>query len=118
MAWDDEKRATAVELYEARNTDEETSTEAVTRIAEELNESIAGVRTILTRAGVYVSDKQPAASKPKSTASGEKGTRVSKEAAIAQLTAAIEAAGKEVNEEIVTKLTGKAALYFANLLSN
>jgi enolase len=114
MAWTDEKRAKAVELYLAQSPTAETSVSILGEVAEELEETMNSVRAILSKAGVYVK-KEAAPSKTKAAASGDKAPRVSKEAAIAALREALEAAGKEVDEEIISKLTGKAAVYFASL---
>jgi len=116
VAWDDDKKAEAVTLYEAASPTPETSMEIVKDIAEELDESPNGVRMILTKAGVYV-NKTPAA-KAASTGAATGSTRVSKVAAQEALTAAITDAGKAVDEEIISKLTGKAAQYFTTLLSD
>ena len=116
VAWTDESKAQAVELYEQGNPTPETSMEIVKDIAEELDESPNGVRMILTKAGVYVK-KTPAAKSSASTGSAG-GTRVSKAAAQEALIAAITDAGKSVDEEIISKLTGKAAQYFTTLLSS
>ena len=59
MAWDDDKKAQAVEMYGEQDPTPETSMEIVKEIADELNESPNGVRMILTKAGVYVK-KAPA----------------------------------------------------------
>ena len=88
----------------------------VTEIAEEMGESLNGVRMILSKAGVYVK-KEPAAGASKSKTTKSASTRVSKEDAQTQLIAAIEAAGKEVDSDIISKLTGKAAIYFAGLFA-
>jgi transposase-like protein len=117
MAWTDEKKAQAVEMYEAEQPTPENSMEVVKMIAEELEESPNGVRMILTKAGVYVK-KTPAAG----SSTGEKkasggGTRVSKAAAQEALIAALGDAGQEVDEEIVSKLTGKAAQYFTTVIT-
>lgn len=117
MPWDDTSKARAVELYQEREPTAENSMEIVAEVAEEMGESVNGVRMILTKAGVYIKKAAPAAKG--ASASGETkatGTRVSKEAAHASLTAAIEAHGAEVDSEIISKLTGKAALYFAGVL--
>ena len=114
VAWDDEKKAQAVEMYEAESPTPETSMEIVKAIADEMSESPNGVRMILTKAGVYVK-KSPATGSAKT--GGSSSTRVSKAAAQETLIAAITDAGKEVDEEIISKLTGKAAVYFTGLLS-
>jgi DNA-binding MarR family transcriptional regulator len=115
VAWTDESKAKAVEMYLAQDPTPETSMEIVKEIAEELNESPNGVRMILTKAEAYVK-KTPAAKAASSTSTGS--TRVSKVAAQEALTAAITDAGKTADEEIISKLTGKAAQYFTTLLSD
>ena len=115
MAWDDDKKAQAVEMYEAQDPTPETSMEIVKEIADELNESPNGVRMILTKAGVYVK-KTPATGNGGGTSSG--GTRVSKQAAQDALIAAINDKGLSVDEDIISKLTGKAAQYFTGLLAD
>ena len=115
MAWTDEKKAEVIEAYESQSPTPENSMEIVKEIAEEFEESPNGVRMVLTKAGVYVK-KAPASGSAKSSGSTG-GTRVSKAAAIESLTAAITDAGQEVDEEIVSKLTGKAAMYFAAVIA-
>ena len=100
-------------MYTDADPTPETSMEIVKDIADELNESPNGVRMILTKAGVYVK-KTPATKS--SGGGGGTTTRVSKAAAIDDLTGAITDSGGEVDEDIVGKLTGKAAMYFAGLL--
>jgi len=117
MAWTDESKAEAVEMYENQNPTPETSLELCKQIAEELNETANGVRMILSKAGVYVK-KTPAKAAASGGGSGSTGgTRVSKAAAIESLTAAITDMGGIVDEEILGKLTGKAAMYFTTLLT-
>ena len=116
MAWDDDRKAQAISMYQEREPTPENSMDIVSEIAEELGESPNGVRMILSKAGVYVK-KEPAAGASKSKTTKSTSTRVSKEDAQAQLIAAIEAAGKEVDSDIISKLTGKAAIYFAGLFA-
>ena len=113
MPWTDESKAEAVELYTEQNPTPETSMEIVKDIADQLGESPNGVRMILTKAGVYVK-KTPAA---KSSSGSTGGTRVSKQAAQDALVAAITDAGQDVDEDVVSKLTGKAAQYFTKVLT-
>lgn len=115
MAWTDESKAKAIELYESADPTPETSMEIVKDIAEELDESPNGVRMILTKAGVYV--KKTPAAKGTTTTASTGGTRVSKQAAADALIAAITDAGQPVDEEIISKLTGKAAQYFTTIIS-
>ena len=70
---------------------------------------------ILTKAGVYIK-KAPASGSAKASTNGG-GGRVSKAAAIESLSAAISDAGQEVDQEILDKLTGKAAVYFTGVIS-
>lgn len=115
VAWDDDKKAQAVSMYEEAEPTPETSMEIVKDIAEELDESPNGVRMILTKAGVYVK-KTPAAKSSGSTTGGG-GTRVSKAAAAEALIAALGDAGQDVDEEIISKLTGKASQYFTSIIT-
>ena len=117
MAWDEDKKAQAISMYEEREPTPENSMDIVSEIAEELGESPNGVRMILSKAGVYVKKEPAAGGASKSKTTKTTSTRVSKEDAQAQLIAAIEAAGKEVDSDIISKLTGKAAVYFAGLFA-
>jgi len=114
MAWTDESKAQAVEMYTDAEPTPETSMEIVKDIAEELGESPNGVRMILTKAGVYVK-KSPTASSSKSSTGGS--TRVSKADAAAALSAAISDAGQEIDDDIISKLTGKASVYFTGIIN-
>lgn len=113
--WTDELREKAVELYLEGNPNPDNSMEIVKEVAEQLGDFTPNsVRMTLSKAGVYIT-KGSGAGK---AASGEKkttGTRVSKDAAHSALKDAIEAAGKEADMEIISKLTGKAAVYFTSL---
>lgn len=116
MPWTDESKAKAIQMYQDAEPTPENSMDIVTEIAEELGESPNGVRMILSKAGVYVKkEAAPSASKSKTTKAAS--TRVSKEDAQAQLIAALEEAGKPVDNDIISKLTGKAAVYFAGLFA-
>ena len=114
MSWTDEKKQEAVDMYVAEEATPENSMEIVKDIAEQLEESPNGVRMILTKAGVYVR-KTPA----KSSSSGSSGGgRVSVAGAQADLTSALTDAGQEVDAAIISKLTGKAAVYFTGIVNN
>ena len=115
MAWDDDKKAQAVSMYEEQEPTPETSMEIVKDIAEELDESPNGVRMILTKAGVYVK-KSPAASSG-GGGSTNGGGRVSKQAMQEELIAAITDAGQAVDNDIIDKLSGKAAQYLAGVIT-
>ena len=113
MAWTDESKAEAVELYTSEDPTPETSMEIVKTIADTLGESPNGVRMILTKAGVYVK-KAPATSSAKSTSGGG---RVSKADSQQTLKDALSDAGQDIDEDIIDKLTGKAAVYFAGVIN-
>ncbi len=115
MAWTDESKAEAVELYTEAEATPETSMEIVKEIAEQLGESPNGVRMILTKAGVYVKKSPAARSSTASTGGGT--TRVSKADAQETLKGALTDAGQEIDADIIDKLTGKAAVYFAGVIS-
>lgn len=120
MAWTDESKQRAIDLYLEKEPTPENSMEIVKEVAEELGESPNGVRMILSKANVYVKKEAASGSSSKKTTSGAKEggtTRVSKEAAHAKLVEAIENRGGNVDLEIISKLTGKAALYLAEVIS-
>lgn len=116
MAWDDDKKAQVVEMYQTADPSPETSMEIVKEIADEIGESANGVRMVLTKAGVYV--KKAPGTSSSSSSGGASSSRVSKAAAIEALQKALVDAGQEVDEDIITKLTGKAAQYFANVITS
>ena len=115
--WTDELKAKVIEMYEQAGPTPESSTEIIKDIAEEIEMSPNGVRMVLVQAGVYVKkDSSAGSAKTTKTASGEGTKRVSKEDSIAALKATIEAKGGPIDDDILGKLTGKAAVYFASVL--
>ena len=96
MAWTDESKAEAVELYTTEDPTPETSMEIVKTIADTLGESPNGVRMILTKAGVYVK-KAPATSSAKSNGGG----RVSKADSQQTLKDALSDAGQDIDGDII-----------------
>jgi hypothetical protein len=116
MAWDEVKRLAAIEAYQDGNPTPENSMELVKEIAEDLEESPNGVRMILTKNNVYVKKSPAAAASSSSGSSG--GTRISKQAACDALIAALTDTGQEVDEDIISKLTGKAAQYFTGVINS
>ena len=114
MAWTDESKQQAIDLYTEQDPTPETSMEIVKEIADELGESPNGVRMILTRAGVYVK-KNPASGSSNGGSTG--GGRVSKEAMHNELKSAISDAGQDVDDEIIGRLSGKAAQYLAGVIN-
>lgn len=117
MAWTEEQKQEVIAKYQEAEPTPETSTEIIKQIADELEQSANGVRMILVQAGVYVKKEAPAATGKSSGKTTEgKTPRVSKEASIGALKDAIRAKGADVDDEILDKLTGKAAIYFTSVL--
>jgi hypothetical protein len=130
FAWTDETRKFAVDTYKERiaeySADEQpnVSQEIVKEIADELGCTTNGVKTVLMKNTdedgniVYVS--KAAAKKSTSASSGTSGAgkRRGKAESHADLIAAISAmvGDDNVNSEIISKLTGKAADYFTHVL--
>ena len=118
MAWTDEQKQNAIDTYTAGNPTPENSTELIKQIAEDMEQSANGVRMVLVQAGVYVKkDATASPTKTKTATGGEKAPRVSKETSIADLRQALTDANKPVDDDILSKLTGKAAVYFLSVLA-
>lgn len=113
--WTDELKASAVKQYLDQEPTPETSVQIVADVADNMGFTPNSVRMILSKAGVYVTKGAPAKKADKEGGTKAAGTRVSKESAHEALAAAIEKAGKEVDMEIISKLTGKAAVYLTTL---
>jgi hypothetical protein len=117
MSWDDAKKEKAVKLYTEQKPTPENSVEIVKEVAESLGETPNGVRMILSKAGVYVKSSQTTVSTSKKDTSGEpKAPKVGKADKMSRLSTAIESAGMVPNTEVIEKLTGKAADYFAQVI--
>ena len=82
----------------------------VKEIADEWEKTPNSIRMILSRGSVYI--KKATATKTDST----KSKRIVKADAIEALIAAINEAGLEVDNDIIARLTGKAAVYFTTLV--
>lgn len=122
MAWTDEQKQAVVDKYLAMDPTAENGTELVKAIAEEMEQSPNGVRQVLVQAGVYLKKDPTAAATTTTKTTGKTGSaegtkRVSKESQIAALKEAIEAKGGTIDEDILSKLTGKAAAYFTDVLT-
>ena len=114
MSWTDEEKNEIVAKYQEAEPTPETSMEIVKALAEEYNKSPNGVRIVLSRAGVYVTKTPAEAGSSGSTGS----TRVSKAAAQDNLRAALKEVNAEIDEDIITRLTGKAAVYFTEVINS
>lgn len=117
MAWTEEDKQSVIEAYKAGNPTPENSTELIKEIAEEMEQSANGVRMVLVQAGVYVKKEASTSSTKTGTTKSTGTTRVSKESQIAELRSAIETKGAEIDDEILSKLTGKAAAYFTKVIA-
>lgn len=114
--WTDELKEKVIKMYKDAEPTPESSTEIIKDIAEEIEVSPNGVRMVLVQAGVYVKKDAGAAKASTSKAEGTGTKRVSKDASIADLRAAIEAKNAPVDDDILSKLTGKAAVYFLSVI--
>ena len=114
--WTEELKAKVIAMYEGAGPTPESSTEIIKDIAEEIEMSPNGVRMVLVQAGVYVKKEAGAATTKTTKTSGDGVKRVSKESSIAELRQALQDANKTVDEDILSKLTGKAAVYFLSVL--
>lgn len=123
MAWTDDKKAQVIAKYvEIMNTEYKTdaersaaSVEVVAELASDFGEAVNGVRMILTKAGVYI--KKGAGESAGSTKTTTTAAKASKADSAQALKNAIAAIDPElVDEEIISKLTGKAAQYFTTIL--
>lgn len=117
MAWDEVKKAKAVEMYLEAEPTPTTSVQIVKDIADELGETANGVRMIISKAGKYIKSEvvsTAAAGKTDKPAT----PKVGKQDKIDALSRAIAAAGMTPDTDILDKLTGKAADYFLSVLTS
>jgi len=113
--WTDELKQEVIGAYEDSSPTPENTMEIVKDLAETYEKTPNGVRMILTKANVYV--KKVAASTAKTGTTAKGGTRVNKTEAIATFKKAIEDSGKDVDDDICDRLTGKAAVYLTGLIA-
>lgn len=113
--WTDELKQEVVDKYLAADPTAENSVEIVKQIAEEVDKTPNGVRMVLSRANVYVK-KEGSSSSSKATTSGTASKRVNKAEAIDALKKAITKLNQDVDDDILDRLTGKAAIYLKSVL--
>jgi uncharacterized membrane-anchored protein len=101
-----------VELYESQQPTGKNTYECVKEVAYITKLSPNYIRRVLQEAGVYVVKEKPKETKVEET----KKKRLSKAEAHQMLINVVSDAGSEIDEEIVSKMTGKAAAYFAELI--
>lgn len=115
MAWTQEEKDKLVKDYLDRKPTPETTTQIIKELAEETGQSANGVRVILSRAKAYVvKGSTPTTT---TTTTEDKPKRVSKSDSIAALKNVIEEVGAEYDDTVVSKLTGKAAIYFTQVIN-
>ena len=122
MEWTPELKARVVKEYLDAGPTAENGAEIVAAISEGIEGStVNGVRIILAKSKdeegnkIYItkaSGNKPSESKEKSTSK-----RVSKADAVDALVGVIEDNELNLDEDIINKLTGKAAVYFTELLT-
>lgn len=120
--WTETLKQELVDKYLEMDPTPASNAEIVKELAEELGEGYTanGVRQVLVQAKVYVG-KAPESTPDKKTTTGKTaagGTRVSKDSQLDLLRDLIrKRSGSEPDEEILGKLTGKAAAYLAAALA-
>jgi len=111
VEWTQELKDKVIKEYVDAEPTPENSMEIVKEVAEANDVTPNGARNIISRAGKYVK-KAPAAKSASSTASG--ASKESKADSLKRLTDVISANGATADDTIISKLTGKAAAYFAD----
>lgn len=122
MAWTDEKKAQVIAKYtEIMNTEYKTdaeraaaSTEVVAELASDFGEAVNGVRMVLSKAGVYIKKGAGESASATKTTTAARTSKADSAQALKNAIAAIDPA--LIDEEIISKLTGKAAAYFTTIL--
>jgi len=112
--WTDELKQEVVDSYVEMNPTPENTTELCKQLAEEYSKTSNGIRMILSKAGVYIT-KAPS-SATTGSATDDKPKKASKADSIAALVTEIESQGKEVDMDVLSKLTGKAAIYLISII--
>jgi hypothetical protein len=115
MAMTDEVKDELIKDYLAAEPTPENSTEVIKELAEQYEQTVNSIRMTLINAKVYV---KTAVAKPaaKAGATGEGTKRVSKEDQLNALREALKNADVEIDEDVISKLTGKVATYFAGAI--
>ena len=116
MAWTDEQREEAKELYLNANPTPETTTEIVKDVAETMGQTANGVRMILNKMDdVYI--KAASAKTPSKAGDSDKPKRVSKADSANALIKALEAEAVELSDDdlaVIGRMTGKATQLIAS----
>ena len=113
--WTDELKAQVIEAYKDADPTPENTMEIVTQVAKDFDKTPHGVRMVLSTAKEYIK-KTPASGTSSGSNSTDKPKRVSKQDSIDALNALLESEAIEVDDTITSKLTGKAALWFVDVI--
>jgi len=108
--WTDEAKQEITEAYLEASPTPENTTEIIAELSEEYDRPINSIRAMLVKAEVYVSKTK---NTPAATASGDKPARKSKQDSLNELSTLLGDNSITVDLDIINKLTGKAAEYFA-----
>ncbi len=106
-SWTDELKAQVIEEYTSQNPTAETTLDIVAAIAEKHNVTVNGTRMILSKGGVYVARGSTTA-----TTDTPKVKKKTKDESLTELSTLLTEHGVEVDDTIISKLTGKAAEFF------
>lgn len=116
--WTPELKQEIIDEYLEAGPTPETSPEIVKAIAEERDMSPNAIRQVLVQSGKYLKKEVTDSGKTSTKSKESSGTkRGSKEEQIGALKAAITAVGHEVDDDILDKLTGKAAVYLTAVIN-
>ncbi len=113
--WTDELKKEVISEYKARNPTPENTLEIIKELAEEYEKTPNGIRMILVKAQAYVK-KANTTSESKSSDGSSK--RVNKAEALSTLKEKISSLDQDVDNDIIDRMTGKAAVYFTGILEN
>lgn len=115
--WEDEEFKAGIRKdYLDSDPTPETNSEILQQLGLDYEVSPNSIRNFLAKEDILVKKAvEPKAEGAKSATTGTK--RVSKEKVLGELKALIESKGKAVDEDILSKLTGKAAQYFIEVIS-
>lgn len=116
MALDDEGVKEAIrEAYLSENPTSDTNSEILKKLGEDFQMSANSIRVFLAKENILVKKAQVETGGTKSPTTGTK--RVSKEKVLGQLKELISSKGKPIDNDILDKLTGKAAQYLIEVIS-
>ena len=110
----EERKKEIVAAYVGAEPTPENSIEIVKELAEKFGRTPNSIRMILSKEDVYV--KKAPAPKAEGASTGTK--RVSKADSIAALKETLEEKNLNVDDDIIDKMTGKAAVYFTDLIKS